>query len=81
MENPLQATPVLQRIPLTLGKLPWYANLNTCMPTPIHDNIANYAMLDTIGTLTGMYTYDTGMGIRVYHNSGIETTGDGSSGR
>ncbi|KAF8417573.1 hypothetical protein EV426DRAFT_699656 [Tirmania nivea] len=37
------------------------------MPTPIHENIANYAMLiilDAIETYTGMSTYDTGKGIR-----------------
>jgi len=53
------------------------------MPTPIHENIANYAMLiilGAIGTYTGMSTYDTGMGIRVYHNSEIETTEGSSSG-
>ncbi|KAF8419765.1 hypothetical protein EV426DRAFT_644766 [Tirmania nivea] len=46
-----------------------------CMPTPIHENIANYAMLavlDALRTHTGADMYETG--ISVYHNTEIETT-------
>ncbi|RPB23590.1 hypothetical protein L211DRAFT_868495 [Terfezia boudieri ATCC MYA-4762] len=54
-----------------------------CMPTPIHENIANYGtqiILEAISTYTGMSTYDPGMFVRVYHNVEIETTGDDGSG-
>ncbi|RPB23606.1 hypothetical protein L211DRAFT_880744 [Terfezia boudieri ATCC MYA-4762] len=53
-----------------------------CMPTPIHENVANYAMvavLDALRTHTGMSMYDTG--IRVYPNTEVETAENGSGAR
>ncbi|RPB20406.1 hypothetical protein L211DRAFT_841742 [Terfezia boudieri ATCC MYA-4762] len=50
-----------------------------CMPTPIHEKIANYAIVavvDALRTHTGMSIYDTG--IDLCSNTEIETTGNGN---